>query len=152
MLTGTALARRVGDKLAAFTPQAPDPGFTMLFDGTSLAGWRMSTITNQPGHDNPGQFILVNGSPRATTFTSPTQLSATILAGDIAAGGALSRTTSTLFFASALGRFLQPVPPPAAGKSPTGPFAPTDVAFAFGGGNALGCAARRVSGRHDRTH
>ena len=69
MLTGTALARRLGDKLAAFTPQAPAPGFTMLFDGTSLAGWRMSTITNQPGHDNPGQFILVNGTLEAVTGT-----------------------------------------------------------------------------------
>jgi hypothetical protein len=69
MLTGTALARRLGDKLAAFTPQAPDPGFTMLFDGTSLAGWRMSTITNQPGHDNPGLFILVNGTLEAVTGT-----------------------------------------------------------------------------------
>lgn len=67
MLTGTALARRLGDTLAQFTPAAPDPGFTMLFDGTSLSGWSMSTITNQPGKDNPGRFILVDGALEAVT-------------------------------------------------------------------------------------
>ncbi|MFL6447763.1 MAG: family 16 glycoside hydrolase [Bryobacteraceae bacterium] len=69
MLTGTALARRLADKLAQFTPVAPDPGFTMLFDGTSLNGWRMSTIGNQPGHDDPGRFIIVNGALEAVTGT-----------------------------------------------------------------------------------
>jgi choline dehydrogenase-like flavoprotein len=67
MLTGTALARRLADKLAAFTPPAPDPGFTMLFNGTSLAGWQMSTIRNQPGRDDPGRFILVDGALEAVT-------------------------------------------------------------------------------------
>ena len=62
MLTATALARRLGDRLAAFTPPVPDPGFTMLFDGTSLNGWQMSTIRNQPGRDNPGRFLLVDGT------------------------------------------------------------------------------------------
>jgi len=60
MLTGIALVRRLGDALVA--PIAPDPGFTSLFDGTSasLAKWRMSTIQNQPGRDNPGSFLLAN--------------------------------------------------------------------------------------------
>jgi len=65
MLTGTALARRLADHFAHFTPQAPDPGFAMLFDGTSLSGWRMSTIRNQPGRDNPGRFIVVDGALEA---------------------------------------------------------------------------------------
>jgi choline dehydrogenase-like flavoprotein len=69
MLTGTALARRLGDRLAAFTPPTPDPGFTMLFDGTSLDGWQMSTIRNQPGRDNPGRFILVDGTLEAVPGT-----------------------------------------------------------------------------------
>ena len=34
----------------AFTP---DPGFHALFDGSNTAKWRMSTITNQPGRDDP---------------------------------------------------------------------------------------------------
>ena len=67
MLTGTALARRLAEKLAVFTPQAPDPGFAMLFNGTSLSGWAMSTIKNQPGRDNPGRFIIVNGALEAIT-------------------------------------------------------------------------------------
>ncbi len=67
MLTGTALARRLADKLAQFTPTAPDPGFTVLFDGTSLAGWAMSTIRNQPGRDDSGRFILVDGTLEAVT-------------------------------------------------------------------------------------
>jgi choline dehydrogenase-like flavoprotein len=69
MLTGTALARRLGDKLAQFTPPVPDAGFTMLFDGTSLSGWRMSTIRNQPGHDDPGRFLIVDGALEAATGT-----------------------------------------------------------------------------------
>ena len=60
MLTGTALARRLADHLAARF--VPDPGFTALFDGASLSGWRMSTIQNQPGRDDPGRFALVNGA------------------------------------------------------------------------------------------
>ena len=41
----------------------------MLFDGTSMSGWRMSTIRNQPGRDNPGRFIIVDGTLEAITGT-----------------------------------------------------------------------------------
>lgn len=60
MLTGTALARRLADHVAA--PFTPDPGFASLFDGTSLQNWQMSTIRNQPGRDDPGRFVLTNGA------------------------------------------------------------------------------------------
>jgi choline dehydrogenase-like flavoprotein len=60
MLTGTALARRLGTLLKQPRPQA-DPGFTLLFDGSSPASWHMSTIKNQPGHDYPGRFHVVDG-------------------------------------------------------------------------------------------
>jgi choline dehydrogenase-like flavoprotein len=60
MLTGTALARRLADHLAARF--SPDPGFTSLFDGSSLTGWKMSTIRNQPGRDDPGRFVVSNGA------------------------------------------------------------------------------------------
>jgi choline dehydrogenase-like flavoprotein len=60
MLTGTALARRLADHIAARF--VPDPGFTSLFDGASLNGWQMSTIHNQPGRDDPGHFVVTNGS------------------------------------------------------------------------------------------
>jgi hypothetical protein len=60
MLTGTALARRLADHLAA--PFIAQAGFTSLFDGASLQGWQMSTIRNQPGHDDPGHFVVTNGA------------------------------------------------------------------------------------------
>jgi len=60
MLTGTALARRLADHLAA--PFVPDAGFNSLFDGATLDGWQMSTIHNQPGRDDPGHFVVTNGA------------------------------------------------------------------------------------------
>jgi choline dehydrogenase-like flavoprotein len=60
MLTGTALARRLADHLAlgAFPVGVDIP----LFDGGSVAHWRMSTISNQgPAQSDPGRFELVNG-------------------------------------------------------------------------------------------
>jgi hypothetical protein len=59
MLTGTALARRLGNSLKRSLPQA-EPGFTLLFDGMSPARWQMSTIKNQPGRDDPGRFHVVD--------------------------------------------------------------------------------------------
>ena len=61
MLTGVALARRLADQTIV-PPFAADQGFTMLFDGANMSKWRMSTIKNQPGHDNPGTFALVDRS------------------------------------------------------------------------------------------
>jgi len=43
-----------------------DPGFTSLFDGASLQHWKMSTIRNQPGRDNPGSFVVSNGALLST--------------------------------------------------------------------------------------
>jgi hypothetical protein len=61
MLTGTALARRLADKLATQAAPAADPGFQLLFDGAHADRWRMSTIKNQPGKDDPGRFLIVDG-------------------------------------------------------------------------------------------
>jgi len=60
MLTGTALARRLGDKLKRPKPQA-SPDFQLLFDGVSTAAWTINTITNQPGRDYPGTFHVIDG-------------------------------------------------------------------------------------------
>jgi choline dehydrogenase-like flavoprotein len=60
MLTGTALARRLGDLLKRPRPQA-SPGFKLVFDGVSTASWQMSTIKNQPGRDDPGRFHVIDG-------------------------------------------------------------------------------------------
>lgn len=65
MLTGTALARRQGDRLLNHLPKhtpSADEGFTLLFDGVSTTTWRMSTIKDQPGRDNPGDFIVTDGT------------------------------------------------------------------------------------------
>ena len=59
MLTGTAFARRLGDFLKRPKPQ-PAAGFQLLFDGASTASWKMSTIKNQPGRDDPGRFHLID--------------------------------------------------------------------------------------------
>jgi hypothetical protein len=67
MGTGTALARRLADRLA--TPFVADAGFSSLFDGASQQHWRMSTIRNQPGRDDPGHFLVTNGALVTATGT-----------------------------------------------------------------------------------
>ncbi len=62
MLTGIALARRLGDHLAIPKPYTATDGFEVLFDGIDASNWLMSTIKNQPGRDNPGKFRLINGT------------------------------------------------------------------------------------------
>jgi hypothetical protein len=69
MLTGTALARRLAEHVARVDPAQADPGFTLLFDGIKTDKWRMSTIRNQPGRDNPGRFLVVNGGLEAVPGT-----------------------------------------------------------------------------------
>jgi hypothetical protein len=63
MLTGIALARRMADHLTA-KPRivTVEAGFEPIFDGTTLTNWRMSTIINQPGRDDPGRFVIVDGA------------------------------------------------------------------------------------------
>jgi hypothetical protein len=70
MLTGTAFARRLATHLIDTMPHhvtTSDPGFTLLFDGLTLGGWAMSTISGEPGR--PGQFIVVDGALEATHAT-----------------------------------------------------------------------------------
>lgn len=64
MLTGTALARRLAERLAPVGASLPaaDPGYQLLFDGSNLSKWRMTTIRNQPGKDDPGRFYIVGGA------------------------------------------------------------------------------------------
>jgi hypothetical protein len=63
MLTGVALARRLADQVGQVPPVTPDPGFKLLFDGSTTDNWRMSTIKHQPpDRSNPGTFLLVDGT------------------------------------------------------------------------------------------
>jgi hypothetical protein len=69
MLTGIALSRRTGDRIMSPVAFAADGGFTTQFDGTALGDWRMSTIRNQPGRDNPGRFLVRRGALEAQPGT-----------------------------------------------------------------------------------
>jgi Domain of Unknown Function (DUF1080)/GMC oxidoreductase len=69
MLTGIALSRRTGDRIIAPVPFKGDPGFEVLFDGTALGDWTMSTIRNQPGRDDPGGFRVRRGMLEGRTGT-----------------------------------------------------------------------------------
>jgi choline dehydrogenase-like flavoprotein len=62
MLTGVALARRLGDALATPTPFQGEPGSDVLFNGFSTSLWRMTSIRNQPGRDNPGTMRVIDGT------------------------------------------------------------------------------------------
>ncbi|MEA2238817.1 MAG: hypothetical protein QOC81_3541 [Thermoanaerobaculia bacterium] len=59
MLTGIALARRTGDHIINPPPFIAASGFQSLLD--TLTDWKMSTIRNQPGRDNPGSFVMRRG-------------------------------------------------------------------------------------------
>jgi hypothetical protein len=62
MLTGVALCRRMGDELATSQPFVSSDGFDVLFNGFDTSLWRMTTIRNQPGRDNPGFMRMLNGA------------------------------------------------------------------------------------------
>jgi hypothetical protein len=67
MLTGIALSRRTGDFIMAPPALTAETGFETLFDGRSLDGWMMSTISNQPGRNDPGSFRARRGVLEART-------------------------------------------------------------------------------------
>jgi choline dehydrogenase-like flavoprotein len=69
MLSGIALARRTGDRIVTPPVFLPDADFEALFDGRTLGDWRMSTIRNQPGRDNPGRFVVRFGALEAQPGT-----------------------------------------------------------------------------------
>jgi choline dehydrogenase-like flavoprotein len=68
MLTGIALARRTGDRIINPPPFVATAGFQSLVD-SALTDWKMSTIRNQPGRDNPGSFVLRRGALEARPGT-----------------------------------------------------------------------------------
>jgi choline dehydrogenase-like flavoprotein len=67
MLTGIAMSRRTGDAIMAPAAFTGDPGFEVLFDGTSMGAWTMSTISNQPGRNDPGDFRVRRGALESRT-------------------------------------------------------------------------------------
>jgi choline dehydrogenase-like flavoprotein len=69
MLTGIALARLTGDRILTPRPFVADAGFEALFDGQGAGDWRMSTIRNQPGRDDAGNFLVRRGAFEARPGT-----------------------------------------------------------------------------------
>jgi hypothetical protein len=53
-----AAPRANGSPDAAPGEDASMAEWKILFDGTLTSAWKMSTIVNQPGHDDPGRFDL----------------------------------------------------------------------------------------------
>jgi hypothetical protein len=51
-----------GNAPDAITEGDADPMWITLFDGALTPDWRMSTIINQPGHDDPGGFDVEAGA------------------------------------------------------------------------------------------
>jgi len=61
MLTGVALARRLADQFIN-APFVADAGYTLMFNGVDMSKWKMSSIKNQTGRDNPGKFNIVRSA------------------------------------------------------------------------------------------
>jgi hypothetical protein len=77
------------------TAPPPAPTLTSLSPATAGAGGAAFTLTATGSNFTPASVVRVNGSNRATTFVSATQLTATILASDLVSSGALSITVFT---------------------------------------------------------
>jgi IPT/TIG domain-containing protein len=73
----------------------PVPTLSSIVPATLPAGGPDFTLTLAGSNFVSASVVRVNGSPRATTLVSTTQLTATILAGDIASPGTLSITVFT---------------------------------------------------------
>ncbi|HKF21525.1 MAG TPA: hypothetical protein VKE93_08155, partial [Candidatus Angelobacter sp.] len=70
-----------------FTAAFPPPRITLLTPGSAVHGGGDFTVTVTGTNFVPSSVVNFNGSPRATTFVSSTQLQTTITAADISAVG-----------------------------------------------------------------
>lgn len=75
-----------------FTVNNPAPSLSIISPASAVAGGSGFTLTVGGANFVPGSTVQVNGSSRATTFASVTQLTATIPASDIAIAGYLAIT------------------------------------------------------------
>jgi Divergent InlB B-repeat domain/WD40-like Beta Propeller Repeat len=67
--------------------QNPLPSLSTLAPTSILAGSTTATLTLTGAGFVPDSAVTLNGSPRTTTFTSATQIQATLNAGDLTAAG-----------------------------------------------------------------
>ena len=75
--------------------QNPVPVLTTLNPNSLLVGANTLTLNLAGSSFRPNSVVRVNGADRATSFVSGTQLSATLLAADVAAAGILKITVFT---------------------------------------------------------
>lgn len=81
---GSAMSAVVTVAGAGLTAANPSPTLTKLTPGSVTAGSGAFTLTLDGTNFLSGSQVLWDGSPRATTLVSPTQLTASISAADIA--------------------------------------------------------------------
>jgi hypothetical protein len=90
-VTVTNLAPGGGTSNAVtFAVNNPAPAITSLSPSSAIAGGPQFTLMVKGLHFFPDSVVTWNGSARATTFLSSIQLSATILASDIATAGTVN--------------------------------------------------------------
>ena len=78
----------------AITVNNPVPTISAISPTSTTAGGSNFTLTVTGTNFVSNSVVNINGSPRATTFASSTQISATILAADIASSGTSSITVT----------------------------------------------------------
>lgn len=86
----TGVAWQTGRINAAKAVSGPPPVLTSLSPSSRPAGSGAFTLTVNGTGFTSGASVLWNGSPRVTTFVSSTQLTAAILATDLATAGSAS--------------------------------------------------------------
>ena len=79
----------------AITAPPPAPTLTSIVPTTVASGGAPFTLTATGTNFAANSVVQLNGSPRPTSFVTPTQLTATILASDIASAGAPALTVFT---------------------------------------------------------
>jgi subtilisin family serine protease len=77
------------------TVLAPVPVIASLNPSTAVAGTSSLSLTVIGSNFTPGSVVRWNGSPRATTYVMPTQLTATISSADLASAGTPQVTVFT---------------------------------------------------------
>jgi uncharacterized repeat protein (TIGR03803 family) len=75
---------------ASFTVNNPVPTITSISPTSAIAGGAAFTLTVNGANFVSGSTVSINGNARTTTFVSATQLTAAILASDIATAGSLN--------------------------------------------------------------
>jgi hypothetical protein len=98
-----------GLRVYAYDVVAPVPAISALSPATMLQGSSAFTLQVTGSNFTPQSIVQWNGVVRPTTYVSPTQLNASILAGDVATVGAAKVTVQS--------------PPPGGGTSNVAGFA-----------------------------